>query len=211
MPTYREANIVVVGNFNPAIFQPAWLRKHDLLPEYELLNAETTPHALVVASEYAALSFTSLRLEVYRERWILTTERPDWAADLGGLATSILSKLPETPVKAVGFNLSQHRPLRGDLAAVLKKWGPMNALGELAGTDYEPLPCVRARWGAFRVTLQLQPSLRQPRAVWVALNYERTDVPSVEALLQVLAEHWSPTLEHANGVADQVVGEDGAG
>jgi hypothetical protein len=208
MPTYRDASIVVIGSFNPAIFHPEWLRKHDLLPEFELENAVQTSNALVVHSEISVLTFKSLRLEVQRERWTLTTERFDWAGDLGMLAASMLGKLPETPVKAVGFNLNQHRPIREELLAVLKRWGPLSALGELAGSNVAPMPCVQADWEGFRVTVQLQPSLRHPGALWIGQNYERHDFANVSELETVLGVDWPRALARANSLADRIVGED---
>jgi hypothetical protein len=35
-----KASVVAVGSFNPLIFQPHWLEKHDLIGEHEAKAAE---------------------------------------------------------------------------------------------------------------------------------------------------------------------------
>src|SRR4051812_38222041 len=93
--------IVVVGAFNPTIFHPAWIARHDLLPHDEIDRAKLE----IVSREATIFSVGWARFEVTTTRMALTTttEAPT-AEPLRDLGIAILSLLEHTPIRAFGLN-----------------------------------------------------------------------------------------------------------
>lgn len=205
MVPIRHTGIVVLGNFNPAIFQPEWFLNHDLLPKDEI-DAALVPRGaapLIVTHDLAQVAFRSTVLQVTHESWGLSTERPDWSADIGGVASSVFSKLPETPVRVVGLNVVEHRPpVGGSAAEVLESWAPLRALGEAVGSKPQLSAGVRSDWEEFRVRVQVEASERRAGWLYVLQNYEAV-VPSTSELAKVLAR-WQDVLQRANVVGQRL-------
>jgi hypothetical protein len=100
---YQHA-IVVVGQFNPAIVQPAWLISKGWIGETEGNNARN----LIVHSEIARMDFDSFGVEVTQERFLLKATQEPFFPLLRDLAVNIFERLKETPIKAVGINSVMH-------------------------------------------------------------------------------------------------------
>lgn len=202
---YRHASIVMLGSFNPAIFQPAWLQEHDFLPEHEFQTVDHPKpgtNKLVVSHDITVLELVSVRFEVTRERWSLATERLDWIPDLGALASSVFKRLAETPLKKVGFNHVRHERIDGDASRSLSHWLSMDALGQAVGEEAALGGTVRAKWKDYAVLAELQKSVHLPNALFVGQNYEAAVGAKnlQERLLQ-----WSVVLERADAVAQALM------
>src|SRR5262245_54428842 len=88
-------NVTVVGAFNPAIFQPAWVRAN--LPGFDgQIDVFLTPPP----HEPPLLRSGTLCLLVSSERLVLYGE-PN---RIGKVAGAILETLPHTPMRAAGLN-----------------------------------------------------------------------------------------------------------
>jgi hypothetical protein len=88
-------NVTVVGAFNPAVFEPEWLRGH--LPDFEgpiefLLPGPPGGAPLIRAGEIHLFASPE-RLVVYGP-----------AQRIGRMASTILMTLPHTPLRAAGVN-----------------------------------------------------------------------------------------------------------
>ncbi len=188
---------MVLGRFNPAIFQPEWFRKHELLPGDEI-DAATRPdesRGLIVTQEVAQIPFRSIRLQVTRDQWGLSTDRPDWSRDLAGIAGSVFALLAETPIRVVGLNIIEHRPPATTLDEVLSSWAPLRELGEVVGTNPRFGATVRSDWEEFRVMVQVDPSEPRPGWLYLLQNYE-AKVSSVADLTRILGR-WQAVLDRA--------------
>ena len=198
---YKHASIVVIGNFNPAIFHPEWFKTQAILPEIEL-ELESRPGAtsLVVSGEICSIHFRSLRLDVFLDRWSLGTERPDWFGDLGAVVKSIFKKLPHTPVNTVGLNVVEHIPLpEGGLGEVLTSWLPCDRFGEVVGPNPSIGAVGRAEWNEFMSTVTMQASISVKGGIYVAQNFERK-IKNVDELADLLDARWSEVLERSKAV-----------
>jgi hypothetical protein len=204
---YRYVDIVLLGSFNPLIFQPEWLRRLDILPAMETEAAVAPNSGTVLSQELASVRFASLHLEVVPDRWVLSTERPDWTKDLGGVVASLMKVLPHTPVSAFGVNAFEHRPTDGSVDELLKRWVPLRALGELAGVDARPIGTVTARWGKYNARLQFERSERVPRGVFVHQNFQLDLRGGVQELTERLESDWQGLLERSQHVVSQLIAE----
>lgn len=201
----KHASVVVIGDMNPAIFHPEWFRRHDLVPEYELGSAsgDTAPIAaggeLFVTNDFTVIPFKSMRLEVTRERWALSTERTDWMSDLGPLAMSILSKLRETPYRTVGLNVIEHRRVDSERDQTLRHWIPLESLAGVVGENATVSGTALASWNEFKARTTLEASIHDARALYILQNFERK-LASFEELRTALAL-WKEVLARAEAVA----------
>jgi hypothetical protein len=92
--------IVLVGKFNPQIFQPYWFAKNDLIPAGE---AESATIGLV-HPDVCDFKLDWCHLNVGPERLTLDTKRPERYPPLFDLLASTFTLLCHTPITAVGIN-----------------------------------------------------------------------------------------------------------
>ena len=137
-PEIDGVSIAVLGNFNPAIFTPAWFALNGLLPESVARNA-----VLTVAHEQVTQFNTDwLRLDVTLDRfYVETTQAPH--VRVHDLVVRVFKEyLHHTPVMAFGINRNVHfgvwslaaRDKLGRTLAPVEPWG---AWGQELGPDGE--------------------------------------------------------------------------
>jgi hypothetical protein len=96
----NEASIVVVGSFNPTIFNPDWLLRHELISQVEIddVNVE------IIHRDIAKFSLSWLSIEVVSNRFTARTNDQSYFLPLKDLVVSIFSILNQTPVVQMGMN-----------------------------------------------------------------------------------------------------------
>ena len=128
-PEIEDVSIVLIGNFNPAIFTPAWFVLHKLLPEREAASAQ-----LVVAhDEIVQFSTEWLRLEITRNRFLAESGRAPHVRVRDLVIRVFQEHLHHTPVRAFGINRSVHFLVRSFAArhALGRKLVPVDPWGKL--------------------------------------------------------------------------------
>jgi hypothetical protein len=93
-------SIVVVGDFNPAIFQPAWFAAEELLRSGEAETASVE----IVHSDVAIFRTDWLRVQVTRDRLHVQTERESDFGALRDLVVGTLTLLRHSPTRICGIN-----------------------------------------------------------------------------------------------------------
>ncbi len=68
----KEASGVLVGSFNPAIFHPEWLVRHELVPADDIQGASVE----IVHQDISKFSFEWLGVDVLRHKFIARTNDP---------------------------------------------------------------------------------------------------------------------------------------
>lgn len=101
-----SSSIVVIGDFNPAIFTPDWLEKYGLLGNADAELARRDASSVI--SHHATRFETDwFILQVLEQNFSLTSKgsvRPN----LKDIVSGIFSLVPHTPVKALGLNFMAH-------------------------------------------------------------------------------------------------------
>jgi hypothetical protein len=102
----RATTIVLLGRFNPRIFQPMWFASRKLLAEHDV-----EPESVVVTDGLSAFRRRDISLFCAQDRCQFgstpTTPTPDILRDL---ATETFTVLRETPIRQIGINHNTHVP-----------------------------------------------------------------------------------------------------
>lgn len=94
-------SIVLIGKFNPAIFQPFWFSSKGLLGENETKNANIN----IIHPEIARYSIDNwLDIEVTKNRCEFKSKMQPYFSSLIDLVVSTFKLLCETPIDAFGIN-----------------------------------------------------------------------------------------------------------
>lgn len=93
--------VVFIGDFNPIIFQPAWLALKGLIREDEATNAKVE----VIHSEIVKFELDDwLSIEITKNRCQFKTSKVPYFEPLRDLITGIFKILRETPIYSFGIN-----------------------------------------------------------------------------------------------------------
>ena len=103
-PEITGASLVLLGNFNPSIFTPAWFGWHKLLPDRAVDVAELK----IAQPQITAFRADWLELQTVPERFYISTTQPPFVRlqDLG--VRVFREKLSHTPVHSMGINRQVH-------------------------------------------------------------------------------------------------------
>lgn len=98
----EEISIVMIGDFNPKIFQPSWFALQELIRESE---AEAAP-VEIIHSDFTSFSTDWFSLQVTRERLSLATKSVAYKTHLRDLANGTFQNLSHTPIIQMGINVN---------------------------------------------------------------------------------------------------------
>ena len=106
----ETASIVLLGSFNPAIFQPSWFERKTLVSPAEAEAAEIE----VIHRGVTSLKLANLRLQVIPERFFVEAREPQEQVVLRDMMLSLLRLLRETPISRMGMNWQFHYRLESE-------------------------------------------------------------------------------------------------
>lgn len=93
--------VVFIGDFNPIIFQPAWLALKGLIREDEATNAKVE----VIHSEIVKFELNDwLDVEITKNRCLFKTSKVPYFEPLKDLVVGVFKILRETPIYSFGIN-----------------------------------------------------------------------------------------------------------
>ncbi len=120
MDTISRLNVVLLGNFNPAIHHPEWYDRNQILPPNEVrdiaridrrdehnidgVKVEFIGSNVYVSGTEAHLALPSYRIKVTPDRFDVTTTKKDKFTELQDLVASTFRILNHTPITAIGIN-----------------------------------------------------------------------------------------------------------
>lgn len=98
----QQLDIVLIGDFNPHIFQPQWFVFQKLLGEKEGESVKID----IIHSDLAIFNLDWLRFEVTRNRLVAMTKFDQYYEILRDLIIGTFDILAHTPIKMIGINNS---------------------------------------------------------------------------------------------------------
>jgi hypothetical protein len=166
----RIVAVVLLGRFNPRIFQPAWFAARELLAEVDV-----DPKSIVMTDGFVAFDTEFVKLLCAQDRCQFvsgaTTPTPELIRDL---VIGTFTILAETPIWEFGINHAVHIPPQirrwDDVTAALGD--PQRSLMLLEGQALQTVVLQSPRTDRYEGsrTLSLQPSVQLETGVYMALN-----------------------------------------
>jgi hypothetical protein len=219
--------IIVVGDFNPAIFSPDWLERNDLIGEGDAIAAregKAGRHPLV-SHQVTTFETDWFTLQVLDTQFSLTSKGVLSPA-FKDLAVGIFQLVPQTPVKAVGLNFIGHFKLEsqelhhkiGDVFAPKDIWGGLYP-DEFVGLEQLVIRIQRGsrEKGADsndekRITLQRSNKFKY--GIHLSFNdhhdvttCDESDLTPAENVAKIVDEQWQFDWDDAVRVFDQLLSE----
>jgi hypothetical protein len=214
-PDIDGAAVVLLGSFNPAIFQPAWFKASELLSGPEADSAEVK----IIHAALTEFSTDWLQVSVIRDRFTLQTLNPAHFEQIQDLTVGIFQLLEHTPVTAMGLNRDMHFRIEsedrwhaiGDHLAPKEIWSE-----KLEGIGSRDKPGLRSmviegyppgkKTSVFNV--RIEPSVKIQPGLDVGCNrhYKIEEFQnSLKALMEELVSAWSESLDYALDIARTIL------
>lgn len=201
-------SVVLVGNFNPAIFQPKWLASKGLIRENEGAEAKIQ----VISPEVTSFVADWLILQVTRERYTaVTTDAAHYEA-IRDFTVGVFTLLEFTPLKQLGMNRDMHYRMEsmekwhtvGNVLAPKEIWTPFFSDTPKPGMENLTIIGKRPDSEATVYRITVQPSARiPPPGVYIGINeHFETDAEDSKRLLTTLREHWRDSQAYAKRCAE---------
>jgi hypothetical protein len=199
--------IVLLGAFNPQIFQPAWFAAENLIRKEE---AEAT-EIKVIHPEIVSTSTDWLQLQVRQDRFIASTTYNSFYEPLRDLVLGTFRLLRHTPIQKMGVNRDFHFRMPsedtwhalGDRLAPKEPWINVLEKPGMRRLDMES-PRLDDFQGYIRV--RTEPSVRYPPGVYIHVN-DHYEVQSAEPpqgcdeIMTVLSQVWKVSVDRAERIA----------
>lgn len=211
---YAEAaSVVLVGQFNPAIFQPAWFIAEELLPT----DLERDVALDVVSPQFTSFQADWLSLQVDAERFQVSTHDPSAFDALRDLAEGTAKLLRHTPVRAVGINTHADYRLPHDESwrQLHERYAPLNPWANMVQHPRLQSLSVQADRpdaypGWVQLTLKPSSNVKPGAEVHVNDHFARSETDSDEPYgtalaIDVLTEQWAEVRQRGRGLAHTVV------
>lgn len=213
-------SIVLLGNFNPYIFQPDWFIQQGLLGSADLPwlggdgedreKEEIGNPFLLITPEFTRVQMAWGEIASTSEQFSVRTTRTTDALLAKDLLVGTFTYLGHTPVRGLGFSRAVHHSLEVDgaweaFAAEVTPSGEWISGIEGAKVHSLTLEGVSGRDdGSILVTVEK--SNRLPNGVYIAINdhFERETEESVPASAQWVVdltdEYWAVAQERADKI-----------
>jgi hypothetical protein len=210
-PEIEGMNIVLIGNFNPKIFQPSWFDHHGLIRREEAEEAEN----LVSVPQLTTFTAAWLTLQVTNERFQASTVDPAHYEALRDLVLGSFALLEHTPLHQMGINKDMHFRLREDRYVqfghfLLPKhpWegvlsDPRTRSLTVQGTQTRDSQQVK-------IFVKVESSIRIEFGVFINTNehYEASGEASGRKLMSLLGDNWSEAQQASSLIADHLLSQE---
>lgn len=209
--TIEGISIVLVGSFNPGIFQPAWFAAEGLIRKEEAEEAEIE----LVRPEVAAFRLDWLHMQVLHERFIASTDQAASFEVLRDLVVGTFSVLEHTPVTKLGLNFDRHFEMESEdawheIGKRIAPPGPWEHGLDKPGLRSLTMQGRRPDELKGAILVKVEPSVRVTFGVYVGVNdhYELDEpdegVASAGTATRLIQEHWDAFLERSDQICNTV-------
>lgn len=215
-PEIGDASIVLVGNFNPTIFQPEWFGRMGILSEEMVKNAEVE----IIHPDIAKFRSDWLEINVERNRFIATTEQAPWVR-LSDLVLRVFKEnLSHTPLEQLGINRRVHFSVGGEkkqndigcLLAPHAPWGDWaekienignNNIGHGGVRSITMEQTIRDKYNGY-IRSSVQPSTKLAYGIYMLVNDHIQSSDEYE-LIDVLEEYFENSIKNSENIVDQIM------
>lgn len=205
----QEANIVIIGSFNPTIFNPDWFLRHGLISQVEMEGANVE----IIHRDIAKFTLNWLEIEVLSNRFVARTNDQSYFLPLKDLVVSVFSILDQTPIKQMGMNRSFDLSLQdektwhkfGDTLAPKDIWSKL--LPERVGLLSLKVKSPRADALEGNINVTVESSRADIKnGIHFALN-SHVEIAGEVTIEDVLTKYWEETLNRSEQMCETIVSE----
>jgi hypothetical protein len=208
-PEISGATIVLLGSFNPSIFQPQWFVRQNLLPEKEAEAAETK----VIVPQITHFETERFVVQVVQERFVASSKPNTNSGPLRDLVQGTFFVLEHTPLRALGLNFAKHFPMGseenwhriGDKLAPKEGWNEV--LDGRPGLRSLTILTNKTEPKGALFTVKVEPSLQVKYGVYFETNehYPAPETEPLKGLMDILAVRWEEAEAYASRVANHIL------
>ena len=199
---------MAVGSFNPSIFQPLWFGSLGLIRPEEAEGAQIT----FIQPQITDFKTEWFHLQVLQEKLTISCQDPRNFGPLRDLMVSILSKLPHTPIVALGIHKSFHFEMSSvekwhSLGHVLAPKAIWNDILEKPGLKYLTIEGVRGTSGG-KTFITVAPSELVSTGVFMNIHHEfRSDdrLNNARWAKDTLEREWDGFLSFSEETANKLL------
>jgi len=212
-PEIQGASIVLIGDFNPKIFQPAWFASQDLIRNEEAKDAEIQ----IVHQALVDFSLEWLKVQVHQDRFSAGTHQRPYYAALKDLVVGTFRILRHTPIRMMGINCDYHFSTGSEerwhsLGHRLSPKEIWNKILEKPGMRSLSIEGIRPDQHMGKILVRIEPSRRIQHGVFITVNdhYEIQEADSTlgcDNIIDILAESWDLSVARSYGIASKIMEE----
>ncbi len=209
IPEISGGALVLLGSFNPKIFQPEWFARQQLLPQAEADAAEMK----ILIPQVSHFETERFVIQVTTERFAVTSKASANPAPLRDLVQGTFFILEHTPVTAMGLNYLMHFAMGseekwheiGDRLAPKEPWNQIleGRPGLLSMTILTQMN--EPNGSQFRI--KVEPSAQVPFGVYFETNehYPAPENEPLRGLMGILGERWEDAQIYAARVVNHIL------
>lgn len=182
-------SIVIVGSMNPAIHNPSWYRRTELIDA----DAETvalSDLSFVTSSQISQFQTSTFSVQCVQERWRISSDEESSFEKINDVTLKAFDeRLPHTPISAVGLNFDYHKKTEcSTVSSVLAAFFDDLPLGlSDQDSDSATFKSICKKEGV-RVQIKIEPSVVSENMLFVAANYQFNTEDFADANGQFLLE-----------------------
>lgn len=203
-------DIVLVGSFNPVIFQPAWLANKGLIREQE---AEEVSNLKIIDQQLVTFSFDWADFQITADRFEIKTSKEPYHEIVKDLVIGIFDKyLRETPIRAIGINHISHYLLTqddyykfGDKLVPLSNWSSILPEPKLLHLEILNNKREDGKEGYQRV--RVTPSDIIPSnglAININDHYDNKDSTAAAKMMKIFIESWDYSMNLSTSISEHL-------
>jgi hypothetical protein len=211
LPSEDLTSVVLVGSFNPRIFQPSWFVRHELLPPLD----EEESQVDLINNDFCAFQTSMYRIEVASTRFAAHGIAPPVVEALRDLVQGTFRILRHTPITKIGINTSVHFQLPTDKAydrfghILLPKerlWNPILSEPKTLNVSVKG---DRPDGYPGHLLVKVEPSIRMERALYIETNDEFRDDSAQDAhwITDILVEQWGAARARISEIRNHLLGQ----
>ncbi|MCH8028523.1 MAG: hypothetical protein IH874_01140 [Candidatus Dadabacteria bacterium] len=204
-------SIVLVGDFNTKIFQPAWFGREKLIQKSEENQAKIE----IIHPEVVSFESNWLNIRVTRERFKVSTTQASFYESLRDLVLGTFLLLRHTPIRMMGINYDMHFRMDsveqwhsfGNLLTPKELWdGILNKPGMRSLT----MESVRPDGFKGYIRVSVEPSIKVEPGVYFFVN-DHFEVGNseksigIDEIIDILQNHWVTSTERSKSIIESLL------
>jgi hypothetical protein len=202
----QGVSVILLGDFNPKIFQPAWFAAEGLIRKQEAEQATIN----IVHPEVVSFTLEWLELQVTRERFAISTPQEPYYEIVRDLVLGTFNLLRHTPLHKLGINTDMHFRMHSQEAwhAFGHRLAPKELWqGILDAPGMRSLTMESRRPDGFKgyIRVQVEPSAKVDPGVYLQVNdHYEVEAPQPglgsSEMLTIFERAWSEALRRSKHI-----------